>query len=747
LKILKELQRRNVFRVSIGYLISAWLLSQVADFVLDLIGAPNWVLQSIVLLLALGFPVVAFFAWAYEVTPEGIKRESEVNRDESITNVTGKKLDRAITVVLILALGYFIWESRFAPDPPAEVAEAVSPAVETEAEPAAQDEAEAPDRKSIAVLPFDNRSNREEDQFFTDGIHDDLLTTIAKIGSMKVISRTSVMEYRGTTKKIPEIAAELGVANVLEGGIQRSGNQVRINVQLIDAETDEHLWAEIFDRELTAENLFAIQSEISNMIAEALEAALTPEEQQRIDAMPTSNLEAYEAYLRGRQLMATRRIADLEQATKEFARAVELDPEFALAWVGVADSHDLLRNYTRAPIADSIELRKNAVEKALALDPGLGEAWVSQAQIYENLYQREEAEAAFKKGIELSPNYAQGCHWYGILVADDTLRTRDRLELAYRARELDPRSLIIGANLAGALLDHGQYSRGLQQIRDLIDLDPEFPNAYHMLLDHQLYRAGEYAEALVNARKLTELDPDNLDGLRHQAEIFIEIGDFETAIEIQDQISDLDPDHIFAAWPGLIMALTRGNAPAAQEAINWILPRAGDERWAINSAANTQLALGNTEKARALFLQADPSWLDPATWEWNIRDAPDTACTLAWLFLRTGDESLGMQLLEQASDFLDNRLPDAGGHVDRYDPEICYLAAGETDKALDSLETQLEHGHIFGWNGFLRSPVYDPIRHEPRLQAMLEERERLIAIQREAIEEMLAEDTSTGATL
>ncbi len=191
---------------------------------------------------------------------------------------------------------------------------------------------------SIAVLPFDNRSALEEDEFFVDGIHDDLLSTIAKIGSLKVISRTSVMEYRDTNKKIPVIAKELGVANILEGGIQRSGNQVRINVQLIDAVTDEHLWAEIFDRELTAENLFAIQSEISQNIANALKTVLSLEEKTRINTRPTDNLQAYDSYLRGRQLMATREAAKLEQAVEEFNKAVELDPQFALAWVGVADA-------------------------------------------------------------------------------------------------------------------------------------------------------------------------------------------------------------------------------------------------------------------------------------------------------------------------------------------------------------------------------------------------------------------------
>ena len=290
-----ELKRRNVVRVGIAYVIGGWLLLQLTDVLSQLLALPEVVGRIIVLLVAIGLPVALFFAWAFEMTPEGVKREKDVDRSQSITNVTGQKLNNVIIGVLVVALTYFaIDKFLLAPDRAQPESDHLSQQTAGQSTTAEEKKALTPieaaaeaeaiiSRQSIAVLPFDNRSNREEDQFFTDGIHDDLLTTIARIGSMKVISRTSVMEYKGTTKKIPEIAAELGVANILEGGIQRSGDQVRINVQLIDANTDEHLWAEIFDRELTAENLFAIQSEISQAIASALQATLSPEEAERIN--------------------------------------------------------------------------------------------------------------------------------------------------------------------------------------------------------------------------------------------------------------------------------------------------------------------------------------------------------------------------------------------------------------------------------------------------------------------------------
>ena len=287
--------------------------------------------RLVVIVLAIGFIPSLIFSWVFEITPEGLKKDADVDSEKSLTQTTGRKLDRIILVVLALALAYFAFD-KFVLDPARD--QSNIEIARREGLTAALSKSYGD--RSIAVLPFENRSNREEDQFFTDGIHDDLLTTIAKIGSMKVISRTSVMEYRDTIKKTPQIAQELGVANILEGGIQRSGNHVRINVQLIDAATDDHLWAEIYDRELTAENLFAVQSEITRIIADALQAELSTDEQRRLDARPTDNLLAYDAYMRGRQLMATRNSANLKLATEEFSKATRLDPLFALGvgWSG-----------------------------------------------------------------------------------------------------------------------------------------------------------------------------------------------------------------------------------------------------------------------------------------------------------------------------------------------------------------------------------------------------------------------------
>ena len=262
-----ELKRRNVVRVAVAYAIVGWLLIEVSSTVFPLVQLPDWTVTFVTMLVLLGYPLALILAWAYELTPEGIKSTKSVEPVESITHATGRKLDFIIIGVMGLAIMFLLIDNYLL------VVEEVPAIVSTPTETPIEDgpaPSFIPDRKSVAVLPFANRSNDANDAFFVDGIHDDILTHIAKISSLKVISRTSVMGYRDTTKNVKTIGEELGVATLLEGGVQRAGDSVRINVQLIDANTDEHLWAETYDRVLTTQNIFAIQTEIGIAISEEL---------------------------------------------------------------------------------------------------------------------------------------------------------------------------------------------------------------------------------------------------------------------------------------------------------------------------------------------------------------------------------------------------------------------------------------------------------------------------------------------
>src|SRR5438034_2517192 len=277
-----ELKRRNVYKVAIAYAVVAWLLIQIATQVFPFFEIPNWVVRLVVLLLVIGFPVALILAWAFEITPEGIKRAEDVDLNQSITRRTGRKLDFLIIAVLLLVIAVFAYQ-RFGPG---------------------QKVAVATPEKSIAVLPFENRSEEKANAFFADGVQDEILTDLARVADLKVISRTSVVNYRsGIARNLREIGEQLGVAHVLEGSVQRAGNRVRVNAQLVEARTDRHLWAQTYDRDLA--DVFAIQSEIATAIADQLQAKLSPREENAIRRSPTSDISAFDLYTRAKNILLT----------------------------------------------------------------------------------------------------------------------------------------------------------------------------------------------------------------------------------------------------------------------------------------------------------------------------------------------------------------------------------------------------------------------------------------------------------
>jgi TolB-like protein/Tfp pilus assembly protein PilF len=477
LSFFEELKRRNVFRVAIAYLALAWLLIEVAGTLFPAFGIPDWAFRFVVIVLVFGFVPVLVVSWAYEITSEGLKRERDVVRDEPTKQLTARRLDWVTISLVVAALGFVtvdrlllrsgtMHQPLVSGDAVTQMGEAIEP-----------ETTHLPD--SIAVLPFANRSANPDDVFFVDGIHDDLLTYIAQIGSIKTISRTSVMQYRETTKPIKQIANELGVMAVLEGGVQRAGEQVRINVQLIDARTDDHLWSEIYDRQLTAANIFSIQSEIAGSIADALRATLTTTARERIESVPTHSLEALEEYFIGRQLLEKRTVEALLKADDHFEKAIALDPDFALAYVALADTYRLQANYAGFPRDEMIIKGQAAVDKALQLKPLLGEAHTSLANLKNMRGDVEGAEASFKRALELNPNYAPAYQWYGEMLGwnfgrpgPQFNRIEDALELSKKAVTLDPMSPIIHNDYAEVLENAGRFEDALAEYKEAVEIDP-----------------------------------------------------------------------------------------------------------------------------------------------------------------------------------------------------------------------------------------------------------------------------------
>jgi TolB-like protein len=356
-----ELKRRNVYKVAVAYAVVGWLLVQVTTQVFPIFEIPNWALRLIVLAIVIGFPIALVIAWAFELTPEGIKRTEDVD----LTTQTRTKSHTWIYVVAVgavLSIGLFFL-GRF------------STGNNAASRPSEAATGSSIPQKSIAVLPFQNLSRDPDNAYFAEGIQDEILTRLSKIADLKVISRTSTQHYKSAPENLPEIARQLGVAHILEGSVQKSADSVRVNVQLIKAANDSHLWAETFDRKLT--DIFSVESEVAKTIAEQLRAKLTGQEEQVIAAKPTDNPQAYDAYLRGLAYMLKTQNtqANLLGAQKYLREAVRLDPKFALSWalLSFVDS----RGYITTALQPTVALReeaRQAAETALTLQPNLGEA-------------------------------------------------------------------------------------------------------------------------------------------------------------------------------------------------------------------------------------------------------------------------------------------------------------------------------------------------------------------------------------
>src|SRR5216117_135850 len=352
-----ELKRRNVYKVAVAYIVAGWALSQGIAQVLPVFDVPNWAIRLIVLLIMIGLPVALSLAWAFELTPEGIKRTDAA--DAVGQQSRGHTWIYIVVIAAAFSIGLFFL-GRFSAGNKTASPVGIS-------------------NKSIAVLPFDNLSRDPDNAYFCEGVQDEILTRLAKVADLKVISRTSTQHFKSAPDNLPQIAKQLGVMNILEGSVQKANDQVRVNVQLINALTDAHLWADTYDRKLT--DIFAVESDIAKTIAESLQAKLTGSEKISIAKTSTKDPEAYELYLKGRFFWNKRTGADLQTAIQYFNQAITKDPGYALAYAGLADAYALLTAYGASSIADSFPQAKAAARKALELDGSLAEAHTSLGQV------------------------------------------------------------------------------------------------------------------------------------------------------------------------------------------------------------------------------------------------------------------------------------------------------------------------------------------------------------------------------
>lgn len=500
MSFLTELKRRNVFKVGITYALVAWITIQIADVLAPQLNLPEWTPRMTTFIVLLGFPVSLVMAWALELTPQGVKKASGSNTPIYIF---------AAVFAAISFYWYFAKEAGSAHEPssePAQVVEQQVGAVIPSGPP------------SIAVIPFENMSMDDANEPFTVGIHDDLLSQLSKIRSLKTISRTSVLRYRGSDKPIPEIAGELGVSSVVEGGVQRIGNNVRINVQLINAASDEPIWAATYDRELSAPNIFAIQSEIASSIAKALQATLTQDDEKRLNTAPTDNLQALEAYFTGKQLVEQATREAMESAIQEFERAIRLDPDFALAHTGLGHAWLIMPWYS-ATIDPKLsrDSSKKAIARALELDPELpsGLAFMGWSKMVHE-YDWASAEQLLRRALELQANNSDALHRLSHVLSWQGDHA-DAIALARQAVEIGPYSPLMTMNLAYILMDDGRFEETAKYRELTLELRPNYSELWRNTWQGFM-RNGEFesaTQALVNWAAGTGRDVDQARQLGH----------------------------------------------------------------------------------------------------------------------------------------------------------------------------------------------------------------------------------------
>src|SRR6059058_3304392 len=482
-----ELKRRNVYKVAIAYAVVSWLLIQAASIFLPAFDAPPWVMKIFIIVIIFGFPVALIFSWAFEITPEGIKLESEIAPNKSIARRTGRKIVAVTIALAVVAAGLFVYQL-----------------VRSKSDSSGSPTAATIANKSIAVLPFDNLSRDPDNAYFCEGVQDEILTRLAKIADLKVISRTSTQHFKSTPDNLPQIAKQLGVAHILEGSVQKASDQVRVNVQLINALTDAHLWADTYDRKLT--DIFAVESEIAKNIAETLQAKITGSEKNSIAKAPTANPEAYELYLKGRFFWNKRSGVDLRKAIEFFNQAIAKDPSYALAYAGMADSYLLLPNYGGAPTADVVPPARAAVTKALELDDSLAEAHASLGLLDTLDLRLERAITHFERAVQLKPNYATAHHWLGL--GHLSLGHFDQaIAEGRRAAELDPLSVIINADLAWTYASAHRLDEAEAQARKTLEIDPRFFLA-HYYLGGIRQAKGQLTEAIAEYQQAFDSNGD-----------------------------------------------------------------------------------------------------------------------------------------------------------------------------------------------------------------------------------------------
>jgi TolB-like protein/tetratricopeptide (TPR) repeat protein len=748
-RLISELKRRNVFRMAVLYVISAWLVMQVAEVVIGLANLPDWIGPTLLAVLAVGFPIALVISWFYEITPEGLALEKDVPEGASITHVTGRRMD--FIVIAVLAAGLILFAAdKWWPQGPLE--------------------------RSIAVLAFDNMSADPNEEYFSDGISEEILNLLAQIRPLKVIARQSSFFFKDKDTPIETIAEQLNVGWVLEGSVRRHAQQVRVTAQLIDARDSTHVWSHTYDRDLSSANLFHVQTDIARAVTRELQVILTGQDEQRLQRPPTENTEAYMAYLLGRERLRDRKVDELAQAVEQFALAIELDPVFAAAYSGLADACFLYHQYSGSHTHEACPIETNApreeisaslmplVNKALELDDQSGEAWITRGemlvmQVYglpEEMPKLREAHAAFERGLALSPSHSQGYHWYAMSLPYTQLYDdpphgwieaweQDTWQsVARRGLEIDPLSVPLHNLLAYTGIWSKELDEAYQHAHRIVEIAPDSPRGYERLADLSQYESGRMDEAIKWRHKAARADKKYPDHPFSIGNAYAALGDLELALAYYRRARGIIPADATGWQHDILMA----------EASAWLGSRREDadanarERLALSDvydAGRLEIELSldsSTTRAQELLSRHKDQY--PVCFAYDADHDEDASCppVVYFLYRDLGDAETAQRRLE--SSFEVNKELSVYSLKTRGPVMLTDLSLlGRQEEALDLLEELVQTG----WRGggdiseglrfnLYRDVLLDPIRDHPRFQAMVAVIESDMAEQLENVREM-----------
>ena len=694
MSLYRELKRRNVIRVAIAYLAGSWLLVEVAETIFPLFGYGDTPARIMVIVLAIGFPLFLLFSWVFEITPEGLKKEKDIDRTASVTHKTGKQLDRIIIVLLALALGYFAFD-KFVLEP-ARVSDLME---ETAQQARSEALVESYGDQSIAVLPFVNMSADPEQEYFSDGISEELLNLLAKIPELRVISRSSAFVFKGEKISIPEVAKKLNVAHILEGSVRKAGDRVRITAQLIEARSDTHLWSESYDREL--DDIFAVQDEIAAAISAALKMklALVAGEAVHPTVIKAANTVAYDAYLQGRELIRRRGQLNLQNAIVHLERSLRLDESFAPAHAQLAIAMILYTGYTPG------EKRRKALphlDRAQELEPDLAEAHGGRALLANLNSDSESSIEHARKALAVNPNYIDAMNWLGIAL--DQLGRYEEADSTLRQMLLiDPLTIIGRVNYAETLGWQGQ----LEQAHDLADQvlaqSPELSYYAHAMVS--MFCEGKIAEGLSwSLRELAE-NPSKNSPTPFQGLTWV--GEYNEARRLNEGA---------ARWADL----AEGHFDQAIQAATRRLQANPDDEFAVWGAANIIYTAGHIDEALPLYEKLDSYGVEERpilSLLGSYRSSNELTMQLALARRTAGDEEGAQAAVHIVKK--DHAALGASGRNNQYQHRTeAMLAAFEHDPqgVLDALQSAIGMG--------LRDPqvfddaIFEGLRNEPRFMAL-----------------------------